>query len=67
MGSQIGVVLAAIIMIGLPEWFRELEEYRMLLFGGGMFAIMIWKPRGLLAFRDPTMRLHGKDKKAGEA
>ena len=60
MGSQIGVVLAAVIMIGLPEWFRQLEEYRMLLFGGGMFAIMIWKPRGLLAFRDPTLLLHGK-------
>ena len=67
MGSQIGVVLAAIIMIGLPEWFRQLEEYRMLLFGGGMFAIMIWKPRGLLAFREPTLLLHGKHKKAGEA
>ena len=33
MGSQIGVVLAAVLLIGLPEWFRELGNYRMLAFG----------------------------------
>ena len=57
MGSQVGVVIAAIILIGLPEWFRELQEYRMLAFGAGMVLIMIWRPRGLLANRDPTIML----------
>ncbi len=57
MGSQIGVVLAAIILIGLPEWFRDLQEYRMLAFGAGMVLIMVWRPGGLLAHRDPTIRL----------
>ena len=38
MGSQIGVVIAAIVMIGGFELFRELEEYRMLMFGLGMVA-----------------------------
>lgn len=57
MGSQIGVVIAAFVLIGLPEWFRELQEYRMLAFGAGMVLIMIWRPRGLLAHRDPTLRL----------
>ena len=33
MGSQIGVVLAAIVLIGGPELVRELEEFRMLAFG----------------------------------
>ena len=56
MGSQIGVVVAAIVLIGLPEWFRELHEYRMLAFGAGMVLIMIWRPRGLLAHREPTIR-----------
>lgn len=60
MGSQVGVVIAAIVMIGLPEWFRELQEYRMLFFGAGMVLIMIWRPRGLLSRRDPTIRLFGK-------
>ncbi len=59
MGSQIGVVLAAVLLIGLPEFFRELQQYRMLAFGGAMVLIMVWRPAGLLAHRDPTIRLHG--------
>jgi branched-chain amino acid transport system permease protein len=58
MGSQVGVVLATLLLIGLPEFFRELETYRMLAFGAGMVLIMIWRPRGLLAHRDPTITLH---------
>jgi branched-chain amino acid transport system permease protein len=58
MGSQLGVVLAAILLIGLPEWFRDLGEYRMLAFGLAMVLIMVFKPRGLVAHRDPTIRLH---------
>jgi branched-chain amino acid transport system permease protein len=57
MGSQIGVAIAAIVLIGLPEWFRELQEYRMLAFGAGMVLIMIWRPKGLLSHREPTLRL----------
>ena len=58
MGSQVGVALAAIVLIGVPEFFRELAGYRMLAFGIGMVLIMIWRPRGLLAVRDPTIRIH---------
>ena len=58
MGSQLGVVLAAVLLIGVTEFFRELEQLRMLAFGAGMVAIMVWRPRGLLAHRDPTIRLH---------
>jgi branched-chain amino acid transport system permease protein len=58
MGSQLGVVLAAVLLIGVTEFFRELEQFRMLAFGAGMVAIMVWRPRGLLAHRDPTIRLH---------
>ena len=59
MGSQVGVVLAATVLILLPEFGREFEQYRMLLFGAAMVMIMVWRPRGLLAHRDPTIRLHG--------
>ena len=58
MGSQIGVVLAAILLIGLPEWFRELGNYRMLAFGLAMVLIMVYRPRGLIGHREPTIRLH---------
>src|SRR5690606_20303522 len=58
MGSQLGVVLATFVLIVRPEIFRELEGYRMLAFGAGMVLIMVWRPRGLLAHRDPTLRLN---------
>ncbi|HEY1720007.1 MAG TPA: high-affinity branched-chain amino acid ABC transporter permease LivM [Magnetospirillaceae bacterium] len=57
MGSQIGIILAAVILVGLPEWFRDLQLYRMLAFGGAMVLIMLWRPRGLLSSREPTIRL----------
>jgi len=59
-GSQIGVVVAAILLIGLPEFFRELQQYRMLAFGMAMVLIMLWRPAGLLAHREPTIRLAKK-------
>jgi branched-chain amino acid transport system permease protein len=57
MGSQIGIVLAAILLVGLPEWFRELEDYRMLAFGLAMVLIMLWRPQGLTRSRRPTILL----------
>jgi branched-chain amino acid transport system permease protein len=62
----VGVALAAILLIGLPEVMRELSLYRMLAFGAVMVLIMLWRPRGLLAHREPTILLRrGKTKKAG--
>ena len=58
MGSQLGVVLAATLLVVLPEMARGFAEYRMLLFGAAMVAIMVWRPGGLLGRRDPTIRLH---------
>jgi branched-chain amino acid transport system permease protein len=58
MGSQIGVVLAALVLVLLPEFGREFAQFRMLLFGAAMVMIMIWRPRGLLAHRVPTIHLH---------
>jgi branched-chain amino acid transport system permease protein len=58
MGSQLGVVLAATLLVVLPEMARGFAEYRMLLFGAAMVAIMVWRPGGLLGHREPTIRLH---------
>ncbi|MCK1394770.1 high-affinity branched-chain amino acid ABC transporter permease LivM [Bradyrhizobium sp. 1] len=57
MGSQLGVALAALSMIGGFELFRSLETYRMLVFGMAMVLIMIWRPRGLIGHRAPTVYL----------
>ena len=37
-------------------------QYRMLIFGFGMVAMMIWKPRGIIATREPSIFL--KERKA---
>jgi branched-chain amino acid transport system permease protein len=57
MGSQLGVALASIAMIGGFELFRGLEQYRMLVFGIAMVLLMIWRPRGLIGHRAPTVFL----------
>ena len=58
MGSQLGVALAALVMIGGFELFRGLEHFRMLVFGLAMVLLMIWRPRGLIGHRAPTVFLH---------
>jgi branched-chain amino acid transport system permease protein len=70
MGSLTGVAIAAIVMIGGTELLRELTwlksifgrefdptQYRMLLFGLAMVALMIWRPRGLVSSRNPSIFL----------
>jgi branched-chain amino acid transport system permease protein len=70
MGSQLGVAIAAIVMVGGFEALRHTENlqsifgegfdpalYRMLLFGVAMVAIMIWRPRGIVGTRDPSITL----------
>jgi branched-chain amino acid transport system permease protein len=57
MGSQIGVAVAAAVMLGGFEFFREFAQYRMLVFGLAMVVIMIWRPRGLVATRTPSIFL----------
>ena len=60
MGSQLGVVLASLVLVLLPELGRDFAEYRMLLFGAAMILIMIWKPAGILSHREPTLRYAAK-------
>ncbi|UGV26048.1 high-affinity branched-chain amino acid ABC transporter permease LivM [Rhodopseudomonas boonkerdii] len=57
MGSQLGVALAALALIGGFELFRGLEQFRMLVFGMSMVFLMIWRPRGLIGHRAPTVYL----------
>ncbi|AZF42574.1 Branched-chain amino acid transport system permease protein LivM [Pseudomonas sp. R1-43-08] len=57
MGSQLGVVLAAILLTVLPEVARGFDEYRMLIFGLVMVLMMIWRPQGLLPARRPHVEL----------
>jgi branched-chain amino acid transport system permease protein len=79
LGSQIGVVIAAIVIIGSFEVFRELNflkavmpagfdpvQYRMLAVGAALVLIMRWKPRGFVTKRDPTVYLKEKKSVSGD-
>ena len=57
-GSQLGVVLAACVMIGIPALLQSLQIYRMLIFGLALVVIMIVRPRGFISTRRPTVWLH---------
>ncbi|MBN0986520.1 high-affinity branched-chain amino acid ABC transporter permease LivM [Amphritea pacifica] len=57
MGSQLGIIFAAIIMTILPELAREFSEYRMLLFGLLMVVMMRWRPQGLVPMKRPNLEL----------
>jgi branched-chain amino acid transport system permease protein len=48
MGSIRGVVLGAVVLIGLPEVLREVQQYRMLAFGALLVVMMIFRPAGLI-------------------
>ncbi|MGP1518013.1 MAG: high-affinity branched-chain amino acid ABC transporter permease LivM [Ottowia sp.] len=56
MGSQLGVIVAAAIMVLLQE-MRGFAEYRMLIFGLVMIVMMIWRPQGLLPMQRPHLEL----------
>lgn len=57
MGSQLGTALAAIVMIGGFELLRSFDQYRMVMFGIGMVVIMVFRPRGLVGERAPSVVL----------
>jgi branched-chain amino acid transport system permease protein len=48
MGSIPGVILGAVVLIGLPEVLREVQQYRMLAFGALLVVMMIFRPAGLI-------------------
>jgi len=57
LGSQLGIVIAVIFLNAAFELLRELQEFRMLIVGMAMVLIMVWRPRGLIATRQPSVFL----------
>lgn len=52
-GNIWGVLVGAFLLVGLPELFRDFAQYRMLVFGAAMVAMMIFRNGGLLPPRPP--------------
>jgi ABC-type branched-subunit amino acid transport system permease subunit len=50
MDNVFGIIVAAILLITLPEKLRVIQEYRFLIYGLLLVIMLIFKPRGLLPF-----------------
>lgn len=63
MGSIVGVILAALAIILLPEYLRALGDYRMILFGAALVVMMIFRPRGLITPAQKTYEFQRPEEK----
>ncbi|MCA9969139.1 MAG: hypothetical protein KC425_02935 [Anaerolineales bacterium] len=64
MGSVPGVVVGALVLVGLPELLREFAEYRLLLYGALLIAMMIRRPEGLWPSPVRRRELHAEEELA---
>ena len=67
MGSIIGVILAALILILLPEYLRAFSDYRMLVFGAVLVLMMVFRPQGLVGHRRRTYTVKPDAGRSGNA
>lgn len=69
LGSLPGVAVGALVLIGLPELFREFGEFRFLVYGAALVAMMLLRPEGLLpaAVQRRELRAHEEAVAAPEA
>ncbi len=69
MGSIIGVILGAFILILTPEYLRAFSNYRMLLFGMTMVLMMVFRPQGIVTNvrRIYKFRARGRDGEPSQA
>jgi branched-chain amino acid transport system permease protein len=65
MGTIRGVIVGALILVGLPDALREFGEYRYLVYGAALVAMMVLRPEGLFPSRIRRAELH-EEVEAGE-
>lgn len=65
MGSILGVILGAFLLILTPEYLRAFSAYRMLLFGTTMVLMMIFRPQGIVTNIRRVCRFSSKGKGDG--
>jgi len=65
-GSIPGIILAGVVLIAVPEVFRELQAYRMFAFGLAMAVMMVLRPEGLIPASRRKRELHAGNHKGPE-
>lgn len=63
-GSIPGVILGALVLVGLPELLTEFAEYRLLIYGAVLVATMILRPEGLWPSPIRKRELHADEEEA---
>ncbi|MBA2555967.1 MAG: hypothetical protein H0V12_01245 [Chloroflexi bacterium] len=58
MGSILGVIVGALVLVGLPELLREFAEFRLLIYGAVLVAMMLLRPEGLVPSATRRRELH---------
>ena len=61
LGSFPGVVIGAIVLVGLPELLREFKEFRLLMYGAVLIGMMLLKPEGLWPSKVRRRELRGEE------
>jgi branched-chain amino acid transport system permease protein len=74
MGSLPGVILGGLVLIGLPGFLTEFQDYQLLIYGAVLVGIMVLRPQGLIPNVRRMQELHEEDvaqdqwlKRAGDA
>jgi branched-chain amino acid transport system permease protein len=66
MGNVPGVIIGSLALVGLPEILREFAEYRLLMYGAALVAMMLLRPEGLLPEARRRLELHKVEAGGGE-
>ena len=65
LGSLWGVVVGALVLVGLPELLREFGEYRFLVYGIVLVVMMLVRPEGLVPASALQRELHSEEAPGG--
>ncbi len=61
MGNTPGVIVGALVLVGLPELLREFEDYRLLLYGALLIYMMLKRPEGFIPAKERMRELHQEE------
>jgi branched-chain amino acid transport system permease protein len=60
MGSILGIILGAVVLILMPEYLRAFSEYRLLIFGAALVLMMVFRPGGIITAKRKRYTYTGK-------
>lgn len=61
MGSIPGVIVGALVLMLMPEYLRAFADYRLLIFGGLLVVMMVFRPGGIIPRRRKLYRIQAHD------